>query len=112
MSQPPPGDHVAGCRPRGAPPWPKPRYDNAAWRRAAACRREDPEAFFPVGSTGVAAEQIERAKAVCAACPVQSPCLTFALTSNQEFGVWGGCDEDERRLLRRQRRAEATSEPA
>ncbi len=71
---------------------------------------EDPQLFFPVGSTGMAADQIQQAKAVC---PVRSPCLTFALTSNQEFGVWGGRDEDERRHLRRQWRAGvANAEPA
>ncbi|MDQ2729611.1 MAG: WhiB family transcriptional regulator [Actinomycetota bacterium] len=100
-------------RQRSATPWAKPRYDKNTWRRAAACRDEDPQLFFPVGSTGMAADQIQQAKTVCAACPVRSPCLTFALTSNQEFGVWGGCDEDERRLLRRQwRAAAASSEPA
>jgi WhiB family redox-sensing transcriptional regulator len=76
----------------------------------AACSNEDPELFFPVGSTGPAARQIRRAKAVCATCTVRSPCLAFALTSNQEFGVWGGCDEDERRLLRRRWRAAAAKD--
>jgi hypothetical protein len=42
------------------------------------------------------------AKAVCARCPVQRPCLTYALATRQEFGIWGGRDEDERRLLHRQ----------
>ena len=28
-------------------------------------------------------------------------CLQFALTTNQEDGVWGGYSEDERRELRR-----------
>ncbi|MDQ6783277.1 MAG: WhiB family transcriptional regulator [Actinomycetota bacterium] len=60
-----------------------------------------------MGSTGMAAQQIGLAKAVCDGCPVRSSCLTFALTSNQEFGVWGGCDEDERRILRRQWRADS-----
>jgi WhiB family redox-sensing transcriptional regulator len=109
MSQTMPLEDVAGRRKRSAAPWSKPRYDKEAWRRAAACRDADPDVFFPVGTTGMAADQIVRAKAVCAVCPVQSSCLTFALTSNQEFGVWGGCDEDERRLLRRRWRAAAAS---
>ncbi|MDQ6837815.1 MAG: WhiB family transcriptional regulator [Actinomycetota bacterium] len=91
-------------------PWPKPRYDSDSWRLAATCRYEDPELFFPVGSTGTAAEQIDRAKTVCATCPVQTSCLAFALASNQEYGVWGGRDEDERRLLRRQWRNAALTE--
>jgi WhiB family redox-sensing transcriptional regulator len=36
---------------------------------------------------------------------VRSECLEFAITTNQEFGVWGGTSEDERRVLRRQWRA-------
>jgi WhiB family redox-sensing transcriptional regulator len=29
-------------------------------------------------------------------------CLDFAITTNQEYGVWGGTSEEERRVLRRQ----------
>ncbi|MFY9928870.1 MAG: WhiB family transcriptional regulator [Streptosporangiaceae bacterium] len=64
-------------------------------------RQADPELFFPIGSAGIAAAQILRAKAICAGCPVRRPCLTYALATSQEFGIWGGRDEDERRLLRR-----------
>lgn len=66
------------------------------------CRQADPELFFPIGTTGAAAVEIQRAKAVCARCPAQRPCLAYALASRQEFGVWGGHDENERRLLHRQ----------
>jgi len=31
-------------------------------------------------------------------------CLIFALEANQQFGIWGGYDEEERRELRRRRR--------
>ena len=50
----------------------------------------------------MAIEQIESAKAVCAQCPVSGPCLEFALSTNQDSGVWGGTSEEERRTLRRQ----------
>lgn len=73
------------------------------WRKDAACIGEDPELFFPVGSTGPALEQVERAKAVCRVCPVSEKCLEWALASNQDAGVWGGMSEDERRTLRRSR---------
>src|SRR5829696_6899601 len=71
------------------------------WRRDAACRDTDPELFFPIGTTGPALAQIETAKAVCRDCPAQGPCLEFALSTNQDSGIWGGTSEDERRKLRR-----------
>lgn len=76
-------------------------WDNERWRDQAACRDADANLFFPAGSTGHAVEQIEAAKAVCRSCPVQQACLQFALETNQEAGIWGGHDEDERRRLRR-----------
>ena len=76
-------------------------YDHASWRESAACRQVDTELFFPIGKTGLALEEIQRAKAVCARCPARTACLTFALDSNQQYGIWGGYDEDERRSLRR-----------
>jgi WhiB family transcriptional regulator, redox-sensing transcriptional regulator len=76
----------------------------ATWQESAACRQADPELFFPIGSAGPAAADIQQAKAVCTSCPVQQPCLAYALASRQEFGIWGGRDENERRLLHRHRR--------
>jgi WhiB family redox-sensing transcriptional regulator len=71
------------------------------WRQHAVCREEDPELFFPIGYTGPALRQTEDAKAVCRRCHVRSECLTWALESGQDAGVWGGLGEDERRALRR-----------
>jgi WhiB family redox-sensing transcriptional regulator len=83
------------------------------WRHQASCRSVDPDLFFPVGTTGMALEQIDAAKAVCMDCPVNRPCLEYALATNQDSGVWGGTSEDERRVLRRQwlrqRRANAAA---
>ena len=39
---------------------------------------------------------------VCRECPAKEPCLEFALTTNQDSGIWGGTSEEERRKLRRQ----------
>lgn len=71
------------------------------WRHRAICRDEDPELFFPVGTSGPALLQIAEAKTVCRTCPVVSECLTWALDSGQDAGVWGGMTEDERRALKR-----------
>lgn len=80
-------------------------WDNEGWRDQAACRNADAELFFPAGHTDAAIDRIRAAKAVCRTCPVQKPCLQFALDTNQEAGVWGGKDEDERRRLRKEWRA-------
>ena len=74
---------------------------NMDWRHRAICRDEDPELFFPVGTSGPALLQIAEAKSVCRRCPVVSECLTWALESGQDAGVWGGMSEDERRAVKR-----------
>ena len=71
------------------------------WRNRAACLDEDPELFFPIGNTGPALLQIKEAKAVCGRCKVVETCLEWAMESGQDFGVWGGLSEDERRSLKR-----------
>ena len=72
----------------------------SAWRFAARCADQDPDLFFPVGSSGPALRQTLRAKAVCAQCPVRDECLDWALETAQPHGVWGGLDEQERERLR------------
>ena len=70
------------------------------WRSRGLCLDEDPELFFPIGSTGPAELQVQEAKAVCQRCPVREPCLTWALHQGVDTGVWGALDGDERRALR------------
>ena len=65
-----------------------------------ACRDEDPDLFFPVGSSGPALLQAAEAKAVCAGCPVRIDCLSYAIETGQSAGVWGGASEEERRAIR------------
>lgn len=72
------------------------------WRTRAICRDTDPDLFFPVGTTGQALVQIARAKEVCGECPVKTDCLDYALETNQDSGIWGGLDEEQRRNIRRQ----------
>ena len=81
------------------------------WRHRAACREEDPELFFPIGTTGPALMQVEDAKAVCRRCDETEACLNWALENGQDAGVWGGMSEDERRALKR-RRARARARTA
>ena len=71
------------------------------WRHKAECRNEDPELFFPIGTSGPALLQIAEAKAVCHRCPVSAECLRWALAMGMTDGIWGGLTEDERRALKR-----------
>lgn len=79
------------------------------WQTRAACRDTDPSLFFPVGTTGPAVEQIASAKEVCIRCICRDDCLEFALSTNQDTGIWGGTSEEERRVMRRRRRTHAAS---
>lgn len=74
------------------------------WVHRARCKDEDPELFFPVGTTGPAALQTAAAKAICMQCEVRAECLEWAMATDQDAGVWGGLSEEERRALRRARR--------
>ena len=78
-------------------------HDN--WREGAACRLLGNQIFFPVGYEPAALAQTRQAKSICSSCPVRFECLEFALRTAQEDGVWGGHTEDERRAIRRSRRA-------
>jgi WhiB family redox-sensing transcriptional regulator len=69
----------------------------------------DPDLFFPIGTTGPALAQVQRAKTVCARCEVRGECLEWALATGQDCGVWGGLSEDERRILTRSRRGDRIS---
>lgn len=73
------------------------------WRDRGACLGEDPELFFPVGTSGPARVQILEAKAVCARCPVLAECRQWALATREPYGVLGGMSEDERRAVLRRR---------
>jgi WhiB family redox-sensing transcriptional regulator len=82
--------------------------NRASWWTRAACASADPELFFPIATAGPALRQVSRAKAICARCPIQQECLSYALDAGSIQGVWGGMTEEERRsLLRRGRRARA-----
>ena len=64
------------------------------WPRQAICCGEDPDIFFPAfGDPGTKARQ------VCTRCPVRADCLEDGI-ANDEWGIWGGMDREQRRALR------------
>lgn len=68
------------------------------WQGKARCAEADPEIFFPErgGSS-------KAARAVCGGCDVRAQCLEYALNNKEQFGIWGGTSERERRRLRKER---------
>ncbi len=74
------------------------------WMADGLCREHHPSVFFPSDGVGV-----DRARRICAECPVQGACLEYALTYRIEHGVWGGASERERRRILRSRRLEAAA---
>lgn len=49
------------------------------------CHVEDPDLWFAEDP-----DDLERAKVLCAACPIRAQCLTAALDRAEPWGVWGG----------------------
>ncbi len=80
---------------------PKPLSENYEWQYEGSCNNYDPEIFYLPYNIRMSQkrEYISRAKAICAECPVAEQCREFALTTEQEFGIWGGLSEDERRKV-------------
>lgn len=68
------------------------------WQLQAACRDADAATFFhpPQERTRNRERRIQRAKAVCAQCPVVAACRQHALSTREPYGIWGGLSEDER----------------
>jgi WhiB family transcriptional regulator, redox-sensing transcriptional regulator len=91
----------AGPRERVFRQAPEDHAGSSPWWDRAACRGAATDLFFPVGA---AAGEARWARQICARCPVQEQCLAYALASGQQYGIWGGRDEQERRQLRQQPR--------
>ena len=69
------------------------------WMALGLCRMYAPSTFFPSDGVGV-----DKARKICASCPVKNECLEHALGHRIEHGVWGGCSERERRRILKRRR--------
>src|SRR5262245_1962568 len=74
------------------------------WMKYGRCQEMSPSVFFPSDGVGV-----DVARRICFECPVQEPCLEYALVERIDHGVWGGASERERRRILRRRRQEAAA---
>jgi WhiB family transcriptional regulator, redox-sensing transcriptional regulator len=76
------------------------------WQVNAACRGVGVDLFFnPDSERGKSKRDRDaNAKAVCATCPVIAQCLSWAMSVDEPYGVWGGLTTNERHALRNDRR--------
>ena len=72
-----------------------------AWRDKAACRGMSADLFHEEKPYNWPKKQLERAKAICATCPVTQECLQFAIDNRQSLGIWGGLTYKERLAFRK-----------
>lgn len=76
------------------------------WMEQGQCQHADPSMFVDARNS----RDVEKAKRVCAICPVVEECLEFALacegdeTRSNRFGIYGGLTPGERIRINRQRR--------
>ena len=66
--------------------------------RDLPCRIHPADLWFSVTSA-----ELERAKALCAPCPVKAQCLAGALRREEPWGVWGGEIVERGVMIRRKR---------
>ncbi|MGW0025357.1 WhiB family transcriptional regulator [Rhodococcus sp. NPDC003383] len=73
------------------------------WQRHGRCRDADPSLFFgPEHEAGhERALRETEAKSVCQHCPLLLRCRKHALTHSEQYGIWGGLTESERKRHRR-----------
>jgi hypothetical protein len=77
------------------------------WRTHAACADMDPETFLPTSGGNA-----QKAKEVCAPCPVKAACLEHALENHPMNGVWGATSLKQRIAIRSARREEQLAKDA
>jgi WhiB family redox-sensing transcriptional regulator len=65
--------------------------DQVNWAQAL-CKGKEELMYSPIPTT-----QEHVARTICGPCPIRAECLDDALASRQEFGVWGGTTEKDRR---------------
>jgi WhiB family redox-sensing transcriptional regulator len=87
----------------------QPSFDS--WQHRGACRGPHATVFFPPPQFERKHERTERelrAKEICAGCSVVSDCLEYALEIREPHGIWGGLNENERRVMLDARSARAS----
>lgn len=72
------------------------------WMDYARCKGLDVEIFYPKRPKRGGVRDYNRARKICAKCPVRTYCLWYAIAHKIRDGVWGGRNEHERQKLPRE----------
>lgn len=71
---------------------------------APLCASVGGDFWFPEKEAGSSnSTEMLMAKSICRQCPHQAECAEWGI-QNENFGIWGGITEGERRFIRRQRK--------
>ena len=79
--------------------------ESAPFDGTQLCKAVDPDLFFPEDYTNRVT--VLEAKAVCQSCPLTTECLQYAMSDSSLDGIWGGTTPQDRKNLRRRKRAYA-----
>lgn len=72
------------------------------WREFAACQGADTELFYPPRDRDTYSVIASKAKVYCNGnkdeppCPVRAECFWYAITTDEQHGIWGGMSHRER----------------
>ncbi len=91
-----------------------------SWQDEAECLGMDPKLFNPDiiddegeewfddgtiwEAFGDTSHFYDKAREICAACPVRAQCEEYALANKERYGMWGGLTPIERRRIERRER--------
>lgn len=82
----------------------RPQELDPSWRLNGACVNLASDDFYPEGGQRQVRIAYDRARVLCAECPVAQRCLEYALDNEERHGMWGGATPAEREDILRSRR--------
>jgi WhiB family redox-sensing transcriptional regulator len=82
----------------------RPPEPSTSWHDQAACVGYPTDWWFADPTLPGGQTKNNRARTLCATCPVRSECLEYAITNREPEGIWGGMNVKERRREARRRR--------
>lgn len=92
-------------------------WRSKAWRKYSKCVGNETEIFYPPRNRNLYKPIADQAKSVCKGhdgvgeCRVRLQCLTWAISTDEPHGIWGGLSHRERNALLRKWDADGNPTP-